>query len=52
MGRATSQAEKDKIISKYSHLLHDNHSYKSLTLIFSKDGKLSVTADDMPVKFS
>lgn len=52
MGRATSQIEKDKIISKYSHLLHDNHSYKSLALIFSKDGDLSVTADDKPVKFS
>jgi len=28
MGEASSKVEIDKIIAKYSHLLHDNHSYK------------------------
>jgi len=52
MGQANSQAEKDFLIAKYSHLLQDNHSYKSLALLFSKEGDLSVTVDDKPVKFS
>jgi hypothetical protein len=52
MGRATSQAVKDQIIAKYSHLLHDNHDYQSLALVFSKDGDVSVTADGELVKFS
>ena len=52
MGNASSQAETDKVIAKYSHLLHDNHSYKSLALMFSQDGDLSITADGEPVKFS
>jgi len=51
IGNATSKAEIDRIIAKYSHLLHDNNSYKSIALIFSKKGNLSVTADSEPIKF-
>lgn len=50
MSHANSQAEIDWIIRKYSHLLHDNHSYKSISLMFSGDGNLSITADGKPVQ--
>lgn len=50
MNHANSQAEIDRIIQKYSHLLHDNHSYKSISLMFSEDGNLSITADGKPVQ--
>jgi len=52
MGEASSKVEIDKIIAKYSHLLHDNHSYKSMALIFSTEGDVSVTADGEPIKFT
>lgn len=51
MGKASSKVETDRIIAKYSHLLHDNHSYKSMALIFSDQGDVSVTADGKPIKF-
>jgi len=51
MGNATSKAEIDRIIAKYSHLLHDNNRYKNMALIFSKEGSLSVMANGEPVKF-
>lgn len=43
--QAQSQAEIDAIIDKYSHLLSDNRSYPEIALMFSDDGKLSITAD-------
>ncbi len=52
MGNASSKAETDRIIAKYSHLLSDNNSHKSMALIFSSEGDVSVTADGEPIKFS
>mgnify|MGYP000099465382 FL=1 len=52
MSNANSQAAKDIIIAKYSHLLNDNHGYSSLALSFSKEGNLSVLADGASVAFS
>jgi len=52
MGEASSKVETDRIIAKYSHLLHDNHSYKSMALMFSDQGDVSVTADGKPIKFT
>jgi len=52
MGEASSKVETDRIIAKYSHLLHDNHSYKSMALMFSGQGDVSVTADGKPIKFT
>ncbi|MEW4982069.1 MAG: hypothetical protein AB1Y26_02385 [Cycloclasticus sp.] len=52
MGKASSKVETDRIIAKYSHLLHDNQSYKSMALIFSDQGDVSVTADGKPIKFT
>jgi len=52
MGNASSKAETDQIIAKYSHLLSDNNSHKSMALIFSSEGNVSVTADGEPIKFS
>lgn len=52
MGNAYSKAETDQIIAKYSHLLSDNSSHKSMALIFSSEGDVSVTADGDPIKFS
>ena len=52
MGNASSKAETDRIIAKYSHLLHDNHRYKSMALIFTEEGDASVTADGEPIKFT
>jgi len=52
MGNASSKAETDRIIAKYSHLLSDNNSHKSMALIFSSEGNVSVTADGEPIKFS
>ncbi len=43
--QAQNQAEIDAIIDKYSHLLSDNRSYPEIALMFSDDGKLSITAD-------
>ena len=52
MGNASSKAETDRITAKYSHLLQDNHSYKNMVLIFSKEGHTSVTADGELIKFT
>lgn len=52
MQKANSQAAIDALIIKYSHLLHDNHDYKSLAFVFSKEGDVSVTADSKPLTFS
>ncbi len=43
--QAQNQAEIDAIIDKYSHLLSDNHSYPEIALMFSDEGKLSITAN-------
>ncbi len=43
--QAQNQAEIDAIIDKYSHLLSDNRSYPEIALMFSDEGKLSITAD-------
>ncbi len=51
MGRASSESDKDQIVSKYRHLLSDNRSYKSLALMFTQEGELSVTADGETVRF-
>ena len=52
MGKASSKAETDRIIAKYSHLLNDNHSYRSMALMFSDQGDVSVTANGKPIKFT
>ena len=52
MGNASSKAETDRIIAKYSHLLQDNNSYKSMALILSTEGDVSVTADGEPIKLT
>lgn len=52
MADASSKSARDRIIAKYSHLLHDNHSYKSMALVFSKEGAVSVTADGKPLEFT
>jgi len=51
MSNANSQSAKNNIITKYSHLLNDNHNYSSLALSFSKQGNLSILADGAPVVF-
>lgn len=52
MSSANSQMAKDRIIAKYSHLLHDNHGYSSLALHFNKEGQLSVSANNSSVVFT
>ena len=48
MNNAQSQAVIDMLIAKYSHLLNDNHDYQDIALAFSKDGDMSITADNKP----
>lgn len=43
--QAQNQAEIDAAIEKYSHLLNNNRSYPEIALMFSDDGKLSITAN-------
>lgn len=43
--QAKSDAERDLVITKYSHLLSDNRTYPKVSLTFSEDGGLTVTAD-------
>jgi len=52
MNNASSKAETDSIIAKYSHLLYDNNSYKSIALLFSSEGDVSVTANGEPIKYT
>lgn len=40
MQLASTQAEIDRLIEKYSHLLNDNENYSEITLKFSKGGRL------------
>lgn len=42
---ANSDAARDAVIAKYSHLLADNRSYPDISLQFNQDGALTVTAD-------
>jgi len=45
MDVASSQAEIDAIIDKYSHLLTDNRNYPSVELSFTRDGQVTVQSD-------
>jgi len=45
VANAQSLAEVDRIISKYSHLLNDNHACKNISLNFSANSELNITVD-------
>lgn len=46
---ATSQAEIDAIVAKYSYLFASNRHYASIALHFSASGSLSLSADGKPL---
>jgi hypothetical protein len=46
---ATTQAEADAVVAKYSYLFSANRHYDTIALHFSADGKLSFTADGKPL---
>lgn len=50
MQLASSQAEIDRLIEKYSHLLNDNGDYSEVALRFSEHGKIGVYADGKQVQ--
>ncbi|PCH60612.1 MAG: hypothetical protein COC19_05670 [SAR86 cluster bacterium] len=46
---AANQTELDAIIKKYSYLFNDNRTYPEIALLFTKDGTMSITADNEPM---
>lgn len=46
---ASSQAEIDAILERFSHLLNDNARYPQISLMFSPEGELQVAADARPL---
>ncbi|MFA7382615.1 MAG: hypothetical protein WC001_04125 [Desulfurivibrionaceae bacterium] len=46
---ATTQAEIDAVVAKYSYLFSDNKQYSSIALNFSASGELSLSADGKPL---
>lgn len=44
-GAATTQSETEAVVAKYSYLFSDNRHYDNITLNFTKNGLLSITAD-------
>ena len=42
---ANTDAQRELIITRYSHLLSDNRTYPEVSLNFSRDGALTITAD-------
>ncbi len=46
---ATSQAEIDSILQRFSHLLNDNARYPEVGLSFSPDGQLQMTTESRPL---
>ncbi len=49
ISKASSQAEADHIVRRYSHLFQDNQNYSRITLTFSDAGDLSIKADGKSV---
>ena len=47
--QATSQAEIDAIIDKYSYLFGDNRRHPDIALLFSDQGALTITADSKAI---
>ncbi len=43
--QASTKAEAEQIVRKYSHLFQDTQSYSRIALVFSDSGELAVTAD-------
>ncbi|MCX7172942.1 MAG: hypothetical protein NT159_03220 [Proteobacteria bacterium] len=46
---ATTQAEADAIVAKYSYLFSGAHHHDTIALQFSANGSLSLTADGKPL---
>ena len=44
--QANSDAERDEVLAKYRHLISNNHSYPEISLMFNKNGGLTVNADN------
>ena len=42
---ATTQSATEAVVAKYSYLFSDNRHYDNITLNFTKNGLLSITAD-------
>lgn len=49
--KATTRAEEEAIVAKYSHLFDDNRSYSSIALSF-KDDQLNLLADGKAIKLA